>query len=220
MLRHRHKLVGFRTSAMNQLHALDGQGVCRRKKLLDHSGGRELLQLLDAPMGGSRSGQAVEKEAASCPEAILLMNQKGVGPVSRFPGNRQARVSYLGLNPSEDSSGAKNGCGISKQGNSMMRWLLVEGRPDGCAFHAELRGLSALEVSPWAWGGQGGHRPENWPGAAVLEVTRTDQLQRRRLAMQGSPESVNGGRKSIDLLMSALPPLAVASEFRRMNHGL
>ena len=34
MLRHRHKLVGFRTSVKNQLHALAmGQGLCRRKKL-------------------------------------------------------------------------------------------------------------------------------------------------------------------------------------------
>ena len=34
MLRHRHKLVRFRSSVMNQLHALAmGQGLCRRKKL-------------------------------------------------------------------------------------------------------------------------------------------------------------------------------------------
>ncbi len=34
MLRHRHKLVRFRTSVMNQLHALAmGQGLCRKKKL-------------------------------------------------------------------------------------------------------------------------------------------------------------------------------------------
>jgi transposase len=34
MLRHRHTLVHFRTSVMNQLHALAmGQGLCRRKKL-------------------------------------------------------------------------------------------------------------------------------------------------------------------------------------------
>lgn len=34
MLRHRHKLVRFRTSVMNQLHAMAmGQGLCRGKKL-------------------------------------------------------------------------------------------------------------------------------------------------------------------------------------------
>ncbi len=35
LLRHRHKLVCFRTSVRNQLHALAmSQGVCRKKKLL------------------------------------------------------------------------------------------------------------------------------------------------------------------------------------------
>jgi transposase len=80
---------------------------------------RELLQLLDQLNARIQElDQAVEQEAASCPEAILLMKQKGVGPVtalalvltlgpvSRFPTSKQV-VSYLGLNPSEDSSGGK-----------------------------------------------------------------------------------------------------------------
>ena len=46
MLRHRHKLVGFRTSAMNQLHALAmGQGLCRKKKLWTIAGRKELEAL-------------------------------------------------------------------------------------------------------------------------------------------------------------------------------
>jgi len=169
MLRHRHKLVGFRTSTMNQLHALAmGQGVCRRKKLWTTVGRqeleglelgpwasrrrRELLQLLEqlnAWIG--ELDQAVKKEAASCPEAILLMKQKGVGPVTalalvltlgpvnRFPTSKKV-VSYLGLNPSEDSSGGKQRLGgISKQGNSMMRWLLVEAAQTASRFDPELR---------------------------------------------------------------------------------
>ena len=40
LLRHRQKLVRFRTSVMNQLQALAmGQGLCRRKKLLAKEGG-------------------------------------------------------------------------------------------------------------------------------------------------------------------------------------
>jgi len=36
-------------------------------------------------------------------------------------------VSYLGLNPTEDSSGGRRRLGaISKQGNTMVRWLLIE----------------------------------------------------------------------------------------------
>jgi transposase len=42
MLRHRHKLVRFHTSVMNQLHGLAmGQGLCRRKKLWTKVGRKE-----------------------------------------------------------------------------------------------------------------------------------------------------------------------------------
>jgi len=48
------------------------------------------------------------------------------GPVSRFRSSRKI-VSYFGLNPSEESSGGRRRLGaISKQGNTMVRWLLVE----------------------------------------------------------------------------------------------
>jgi len=49
-----------------------------------------------------------------------------LGPVARFPRGKHV-VSYLGLNPKERSSGDKQHTySISKQGNTMMRWLLVE----------------------------------------------------------------------------------------------
>ena len=82
---------------------------------------------------------AVEKEAGACELARLLMTHPGVGPVislatvltmgdvQRFPNSR-SWVSYLGLNPSEESSGARRRLGaISKQGNPFLRYLLVEG---------------------------------------------------------------------------------------------
>src|SRR4029077_16016475 len=47
MLRHRHKLLRFRTSVKNQLHALAmGQGLCRRKKLWAKVGRKELEGLV------------------------------------------------------------------------------------------------------------------------------------------------------------------------------
>ena len=50
-----------------------------------------------------------------------------VGDVNRFASSRQL-VSYLGLNPSEDSSGERRRMGgISKQGNGFMRLLLIQG---------------------------------------------------------------------------------------------
>ncbi len=80
----------------------------------------------------------MKAEAERRPDVVQLMKQKGVGPVvglafvltlgpvERFQHSKQV-VSYLGLNPSEDSSGGHQRLGrISKQGNVMMRWLLVE----------------------------------------------------------------------------------------------
>jgi len=79
------------------------------------------------------------------------MEQKGVGPVTalafvltigaveRFPNSRKL-VSYLGLNPSEHSSGGHQRLGhISKQGNEMLRWLLVEAGQSAAQFDAQLR---------------------------------------------------------------------------------
>src|SRR5262249_17055058 len=50
-----------------------------------------------------------------------------MGDVQRFADSR-SWVSYLGLNPSEQSSGQRRRLGsISKQGNPFLRYLLVEG---------------------------------------------------------------------------------------------
>jgi transposase len=169
MLRHRHKLVGFRTSVMNQLHALAmGQGLCRRKKLWTTVGRRELESLRLDPWASCRRAellklldqldpwiekldQAVLEEAERRPQAVCLMQQPGVGPVTALafvltigPVERFAKskklVSYLGLNPSEESSGGKQRLGaISKQGNSMMRYLLTEAAQSAARFDPELR---------------------------------------------------------------------------------
>ena len=169
MLRHRHKLVRFRTSVMNQLHALAmGQGLCRRKKLWAKVGRRELqglpldpwaslrreelLQLLDQlDPWIDKLDKAVIQTAESRPQAVCLMQQAGVGPVtalafvltmgpvSRFANSKKV-VSYLGLNPSEASSGGRQRLGaISKQGHPMMRCLLVEAAQTASRLDPELR---------------------------------------------------------------------------------
>jgi transposase len=169
LLQHRVRLVRFRTSVMNQLHALAmGQGLCRRKKLWTTVGRREraglrfgfwanrrkqeLLEMLD-PLSPSIEewDLAIKKEAASRADAVRLMERSGVGPVTalafvltlgpigRFPKSKQL-VSYLGLNPTENSSGGKQRLGsISKQGNSMVRYLLVEAAHVASRFDPELR---------------------------------------------------------------------------------
>lgn len=169
LLRHRHKLVGYRTSAKNQLHALAiGQGLCRRQKLWTPKGRQEfaglqldawanrrreeLLKLLDQLDGWiDQLDEAVIQAAESRREAVCLMKQPGVGPVtalafvltigpvSRFPNSKKV-VSYLGLNPSEESTGGRQRLGaISKQGNSMMRCLLTEAAQTASRFDPELR---------------------------------------------------------------------------------
>jgi len=100
MLRHRHKLVRFRTSVMNQLHALAmGQGLCRKKKLWAQAGRKELEGLILDPWASLRRqellqlldqldpwianlDEAVIQAAESRPPAVCLMQQAGVGPVT------------------------------------------------------------------------------------------------------------------------------------------
>jgi transposase len=169
LLVHRMKLVRARTMIKNQLHALAiSQGVCRKSKLWTVKGRaeleslallpwssrrrKELLELLDQLEVAIRPlDQAVEQEARARPEAVLLMTHPGVGPVvslafvltvgrvERFANSRKL-VSYLGLNPREHSSGGRQRLGaISKQGNSMLRWLLVEAAQTAARYDPELR---------------------------------------------------------------------------------
>lgn len=156
LLWHRHKLVGMRTMLGNQLHFLAmSQGLCRKNKLFTRKGRTELLRLSLAPWASRRREEllrlldqlnpalaeldrAVLEEAHRREDAVLLMTHPGIGPVTslafvltigsitRFARSRKL-VSYLGLNPSEDSSGGRRRLGaISKQGNTMVRWLLIE----------------------------------------------------------------------------------------------
>jgi transposase len=141
---------------MNQLQAIAmNEGVRLRKALWSKSGRAKLESLQLAPWAARRRqdllelldrltptikqlNEAVEQEAWKRPEVRLLMTHPGVGPVTglafvlvigtpeRFRGGKQVG-SYLGLIPCENSSGGRQRLGhISKQGNSLLRYLLVE----------------------------------------------------------------------------------------------
>jgi transposase len=166
---HRQKLVWMRNAVGNQLHALAmGEGVCRKKKLFTKNGRmeleslaldrwasrrrHELLQMLDQMEASLKEfDQAVTEQAEQNATAVLLMTHPGVGPVTslafvltigpvgRFERSKQV-VSYLGLNPREHSSGGRQRLGsISKQGNPMMRSLLVEAGHSAARLDAELK---------------------------------------------------------------------------------
>jgi transposase len=156
LLWHRHRMVQARTRIMNQLQAVALNEGLRCKKRLWRERGRQqlesfrlapwasrrrrdLLELLDGlnPTIAELS-QAIEQEVENCPAAKRLMTHPGVGPLTalafvliigkaeRFQCGKQI-ASYLGLVPLEDSSGNRRRLGhITKQGNSLLRFLLVE----------------------------------------------------------------------------------------------
>jgi transposase len=95
--------------------------------------------------------RAVEEAAREREEVTLLRTHPGagmvvalafvltVGPIERFPHSRKL-VSYWGLNPREHSSGGRQRLGaISKQGNTMVRWLLIEAAQTAARFDPGLR---------------------------------------------------------------------------------
>jgi transposase len=156
LLWHRHRLVQMRTRVKNQLQAIAlNEGVRRQHRLWSKPGRAQLesftlarwtarrrddlLRLLDqlTPQIAELS-PAIEQEAARRPEVRRLMTHPGVGPITalafvlvlgtpqRFRCGKQVG-SYLGLIPCEDSSAGKQRLGhLSKQGNVLLRYLLVE----------------------------------------------------------------------------------------------
>ena len=156
LLWHRHRMVQARTRIMNQLQAVALNEGLRCKKRLWREAGRQqleafplapwasrrrrdLLELLDrlSPTIAELT-QTIEQQAEKCPEAQRLRTHPGVGALTalafvliigqaeRFQCGKQV-ASYLGLVPLEDSSGNRRRLGhITKQGSSILRFLLVE----------------------------------------------------------------------------------------------
>ena len=156
LLWHRHRLVQMGTRIMNQLQALAmNEGQRRKKKLWSEAGRAQLEKLPLAPWAARRRQDllelldrmnpsieeltaAIEREARKWPEALRLMTHPGVGPLTalafvliigapeRFPCGKQIG-SYVGLIPEEDSSAGQQRLGhITKQGSSLLRFLLGE----------------------------------------------------------------------------------------------
>lgn len=165
---HRHKLVQTRTRAMNQLQALaTNEGI--QKRAWTRAGQEELKKAALSPWASVRRqdwqelleelnrrinplDQALEEQAEQRPEVRLLMTHRGVGPViatafvvtlcdpKRFASSKQV-AAYLGLVPQENSSGqGRQRLGhITKQGNTLLRALLVEAAHVVVRFEPEWR---------------------------------------------------------------------------------
>src|SRR6202163_1953259 len=156
LLWHRHRMVQARTRIMNQLQAVAlNEGLRCKKRLWRDAGREELESFVFAPWARRRRRdllelmdrltptiaeltQAIEQEMEKCPEAQRLQTHPGVGALTalafvliigradRFQCGKQI-ASYLGLVPLEESSGQRRRLGhITKQGNSLLRFLLVE----------------------------------------------------------------------------------------------
>ena len=156
LLWHRHRMVQARTRIMNQLQAVAlNEGLRCKKRLWRERGRQQLESFRLAPWASRRRQdllelldrlnptiaeltQAIEQEAEKCPAAQQLRTHPGVGALTalafvliigeadRFHCGKQV-ASYLGLVPLEDSSGKRRRLGhITKQGSSILRFLLVE----------------------------------------------------------------------------------------------
>ncbi len=153
--RHRLVQVRTRAKNQLQAIA-SSEGLFPKKRVWTQTGQAELMSLSLPPWADRRRGDwqellshlnqriepldgAIKQEAKQRAEVQLLMTHPGVGPVvamafvltlcdpNRFESSKQV-AAYLGLVPVEKSSGiGRQRLGhITKQGNSMLRGLLVE----------------------------------------------------------------------------------------------
>jgi transposase len=155
LLTHRCRLVQLRTRVKNQLDslakneglignrvwsqrgrqrlyslALEGWEKQRRQDLFTVLDGLdERIAPLDRAIAEAARGRAEAQRLMTHPGVgpnVALAFVLALGPWKRFPRGKHV-ASYLGLIPTEESSGSKRRLGkVSKQGNTMVRWLLVQ----------------------------------------------------------------------------------------------
>ena len=179
LLRHRFKFICMRSSVKNQLHALAmGQGVCRMKKLWAAAGRKELealpldpwanrrrqelLEILDQLEPANRGiGPSREPGSREAPRGRSFDDtaRSGAGDSTGFCADDRASqrfhkskqvVSYLGLNPSEESSGGRQRSGCHQQARQLHDAIFAgRSRPDGLTIRSGITAeLSAIEVPP------------------------------------------------------------------------
>ena len=124
---------------------------CRCRPWTERRRGDLLVLLEGLEPAIAELSQAVEAAAQQDARAQLLRTHPGVGPITalafvlvigdvqRFAHSNQL-ASYLGLIPSEDSSAGRRRLGaISKQGNTLLRTLLVEAGQSAARWDPQLK---------------------------------------------------------------------------------
>jgi transposase len=169
LIEHRHQLVQLRTRVKNGLQAVALNYGLRLRGRLWTKAGQEKLQKLPLREGPGRRrtdllallaqldtwvnelDQRIEEEVRRRPDAQRLTTHPGVGdltalgtvlvlgPVERFPDARHV-TSYVGVIPEEESSAGRQRFGhLTKQGNRLLRFLLVEAGQTACRFDPSLK---------------------------------------------------------------------------------
>ncbi len=178
LLLHRHQWVRMRTRIQNALQAIAlAHGLRRGPSLWSQAGQHTIASLPLTPHTAHRRSelqamygkfeaeieklnQRVEEQACERSGARLLMTQPGVGPVTalatevflgdptRFADGK-ALASYVGIIPSEYSSGGRQRFGgLTKQGNPLLRFLWCEAAAHAVRRDPELQRFYRRKLIP------------------------------------------------------------------------
>jgi transposase len=169
LLRHRHQWVRMRSRVQHTLQSIAlNQGLRLGHSLWSQAGQQALQALPLAPHASERRAalltlyprlqesideldQQVRQQVMAHPQARRLMTHPGVGWVTAlgtevFLGDPQrfadgkAVASYIGMIPSEYSSGGRQRLGaMSKEGNALLRYLWCEAAMHAVRYDAELK---------------------------------------------------------------------------------
>ena len=169
LLRDRHQWVRMRSRVQSTLQAIALNHGLRKGKGLWSEAGRAALRALALPAYTAQRRdellrlydelqkrveelqRQVEQQAQQRPQACRLMTHPGVGPVTalatevflgdprRFAKGKKV-ASYIGMIPCENSSGKHQRLGeLSKEGNSLLRYLWCEAAMHAVQHDAELK---------------------------------------------------------------------------------
>jgi transposase len=224
LLRHRHQWVRMRTRVQNSLQAMAlANGLRRGKSLWSRAGQQAMVALPLAPHAAQRRTalQALygklEAEIDTMEDQVLdlasersgaklLMTHPGVGPITalatevflgdpaRFADGK-ALASYVGMIPSESSSGGRQRLGgLSKQGNPLLRFLWCEAAlhavrqdADLCRFYRRKLVQKGLGKARVAVARKLGIR---------LWIMLRDQIDYQEFCRRGQTRQKNGGARA------------------------